>query len=82
MAAKKVGVSCNGYSEVVFLFNRTDWREIPAKNVNQCALLKLNRRILKIFAYGVILPPKPPFWGCFDESPCNRATGQGLRILT
>jgi len=38
MAAKKVGVSCNGYSEVVFLFNRTDWREIPAKKMSTSVL--------------------------------------------
>ena len=26
--------------------------------------------------------PKPPFCGCFDGSPCDRPTSQGLRFST
>ena len=39
---------CNGYSELAFLCNGTDRREIQ-ENVNRCPLLYVNRRILKIF---------------------------------
>jgi len=50
MAAKKVGVFCNGCSEVVFIRIGMDRHEIRAKNVNRrCALSNLNSRILKIF---------------------------------
>ena len=52
------------------------------KNVNRCPLLNLNRRILKIFPHGGDFAPKSPFYGCFDGSPCDRPTSQGLRFST
>jgi len=48
MAAKKVGVFCNWYSELAFLCNGTDQHEIWAKT-SIGVLLNLDGRILKIF---------------------------------
>ena len=59
------------YSELAFLFKG----QIGMK-------LNLNRRILKLFPQGGDFAPKLPFSGCFDGSPCDRATGQGLRFST
>jgi len=41
------------------------------------SVLNVNRRILKIFPYGVTLPQNHHFGVVFDGSPCDRATGQG-----
>jgi len=48
-SAAKRWVFCNGYNKVAVLYNGTDRHEIREKNVNRCALLNLNRRILKTF---------------------------------
>ena len=48
MAAKR-SVFCNGYNKLAFLCNWTHRHEIRANNVNQCALLNLNKKILKFF---------------------------------
>ena len=47
---EKSGSFCNEYNEFAFLCNGTDQHEIwGGGNVNRCAVLNLNRRILKIY---------------------------------
>jgi len=46
---EKDGCFCNAYTELVFLCNGTDRHEIR-ENVNRCALLNLNTKILKVFS--------------------------------
>jgi len=58
---KKWEFFCNGYNELIFLCNGTDWHKIPAKNVNPCPLLNLNTPILKTFPSGVILSQNSHF---------------------
>jgi len=42
--------------------------------------MKFGRKSKRLF--NVILPPKPPFWGCFEWTPCYRPSGQALHFST
>jgi len=80
---EKSGSFCNGYNEFAFLCNGTDQHKIEnsGENVNRYPVLNLNRRILKIYPEGVILPQTAIF-GCFNSSPCHMHEGQGVRFST
>ena len=69
----------NGYNELALLCNGTvhvDRYEILAKTVSRCALMNLNRRLLKFSVMCRDFAPKLPLSGCLDGSPRDRATGQ------
>jgi len=74
MAAKRwvLGV-CNGYNELVFLCNGTDRLEITVKT--SIAVLCIEPST-ENFPLRGDFAPKPPFWGSFNGSPCDRPTGQ------
>jgi len=51
-----------------YVFVTGTGRHEISENVNRCALLNVNRRILKNFFLRGDFAPKPPFLGCFDGS--------------
>jgi len=79
-----VGIFVTNTMKSIFSVTGQNGRQIGMKfrkkNFNRCALLNLKRRILKIFRSGgdVGAISKSPFWGCFEMSPCDRPTCQGL----
>jgi len=55
MAVKTVGVFCNGYNELAFLCNGTDWHEIWAKTSIAVLYWTLIEEFWKFALNGVIL---------------------------